>query len=111
MCEFDQNEDTISVYSDELEHCLTETGRQQDTWGKFVCCVARKLDLSAKQKNKNNENPTRPAILPVFTHVWIESLTLVIDVGRYAASSAGKITFSMFSKIFYRRLSGGCSVD
>lgn len=27
----DQNQNTISVSSDELEHCLTETGRQQDT--------------------------------------------------------------------------------
>lgn len=31
MLESDQNENTISVSSDELEHCLTETGRQQDT--------------------------------------------------------------------------------
>ena len=31
MCEFGENEGEISVYFDELEHCLTETGRKQET--------------------------------------------------------------------------------
>ena len=29
MCEFDQNEDTFSVYFDLLEHYLTENGKKQ----------------------------------------------------------------------------------
>ena len=32
MCEFDQNEDTFSVYFGELEHYLTENGQKQHTW-------------------------------------------------------------------------------
>ena len=31
MCEFDQHEDTFSVYFDELEHYFTENGQKQDT--------------------------------------------------------------------------------
>ena len=31
MCEFDQNEDTFSVYFDELEHYFTENGQKQHT--------------------------------------------------------------------------------
>ena len=31
MCEFDQNEDTFSVYFDELEHCFIENGQKQHT--------------------------------------------------------------------------------
>ena len=29
MCEFDRNEDTFSVYFDELEHYFTENGQKQ----------------------------------------------------------------------------------
>ena len=31
MCEFDQNEDTFSVYFDKLEHNVTENGQKQHT--------------------------------------------------------------------------------
>ena len=31
MGEFDQNEDTFSVYLDELEHYFIENGQKQDT--------------------------------------------------------------------------------
>ena len=31
MCEFDQNEDTFSVYFDELKHYFTENGQKQHT--------------------------------------------------------------------------------
>ena len=33
MGEFDQNEDTFSVYFDELEHCFIENGQKQHTGG------------------------------------------------------------------------------
>ena len=32
MSDFDQNEDTFSVYFDQLEHYLTENGQKQHTW-------------------------------------------------------------------------------
>ena len=31
MCEFDQNEDTFSVYFDELEHYFIENGQKEHT--------------------------------------------------------------------------------
>ena len=31
MCEFDQNEDTFSVYFDELEHYFFENGQKEHT--------------------------------------------------------------------------------
>ena len=31
MCEFDQNEDTFSVYFDELEHEFIENGQKEHT--------------------------------------------------------------------------------
>ena len=33
ICEFDQNEDTFSVYFDELENYFTENGQKQHTRG------------------------------------------------------------------------------
>ena len=66
MCEFDQNENTFSVYFDELEQYFIENGQKEHTWGignsreistgygsrnsslKFVWCVA------AEQNNNNN---------------------------------------------------------
>ena len=33
MCKSDQNEDTFSVYFDELEHNFTEIVQKQQTWG------------------------------------------------------------------------------
>ena len=31
MCEFDRNEDTFSIYFDELKHYFTENGQKQHT--------------------------------------------------------------------------------
>ena len=31
ICEFDQNEDTFSIYCDELEHYFIENGQKQHT--------------------------------------------------------------------------------
>ena len=31
MCEFDQNEDTFSIYFDELEHYFIEKGQKEHT--------------------------------------------------------------------------------
>ena len=32
MCEFDQNEDTLSIYFDELEHYFIENGQKEHTF-------------------------------------------------------------------------------
>ena len=69
MCEF-QNEDTISIYFDGVEHCLTKPGQKQDIGGisktnvqvmlqewRFEICVMRgtKTGHTAEQNNKNNK--------------------------------------------------------
>ena len=100
MCEFDQNEDTFSVYFDELEHYFIEMVRKNILEGKavqeeypgygsrnsplkFVWCVA------VEQNNNSNKNSDASDFY------WIILIARIESLRSEAHLSADKKNFSM----------------
>ena len=70
MCEFDQNEDTFSVYFGELEYHFTENGQKQHTCGISNAREISRLcfkNLSDAWRRKRTTT-TGTAILLIFTN-------------------------------------------